>query len=707
MLFMGLFFVATLGVVLLFGSQGFLRSLSYAGLEAGIVADRDLVVEHDVMYEDQEATRLRIQARRSLARPVYRIHEDVSRRILGRFDQLFALLMNLHVRKVPVASAFLEIQAALPGLLKEEALARILAVGDLPLFLEEVRILITAGVSQGILSPGALDEPGKGIETLKSLGDKIQRQLWEPGELLILPDLNPGWEKLKSTRPLPENFDLPAHDLFLAVAEENAFYDPQETGRNIQRVDFETPPVRRQISQGEWLVRKDYVVTPEAMDKVKILVDHYGNLSLNRAVASLLFFLSLAILGFFLFHGLKIDRLDMPTLWTLAGLWLVHLTVATLVVSPLGEASGFWYALMPSTLMVILATMLAGERAGLFFALFLTLPILILIPQKAGIFVAVLFPSLGAPFVLRKVEKRMDLLTSGVWLGLIQGVFYLVATLIHDQDSRLGLGGMAGALVNGLVSSLLALGLLPVFEHLLNTPSQFRLAELADLNMPLLKRMQAQAPGTYAHSLNVAQLSEQAARLLGIDALLCRVGALYHDLGKLEQPDFFIENQKGVNKHDELKPAQSAAILKSHVKLGLEKARDLGLPLRVTDIISQHHGTGLISYFYGKAVEEYGEGRVNREDYRYPGPNPETKEAAVVLLADTVEAASRTLRNPSVDQVEVFVREMLAKRYQEGLLNHSGLTFSDLEIIKSTFVHVLSGQFHSRIDYPRLREDGK
>jgi putative nucleotidyltransferase with HDIG domain len=203
----------------------------------------------------------------------------------------------------------------------------------------------------------------------------------------------------------------------------------------------------------------------------------------------------------------------------------------------------------------------------------------------------------------------------------------------------------------------------------------------------------------------VANLAESACREIGADALVARVGAYYHDIGKMDQPEYFVENQTSFNKHDELTPRLSATVIKSHVKLGVEKAKSLSLPDEVVDVISQHHGNGLISWFYDKATKE--EGEVNADDFSYPGQPPMTREAAVVMLADTVEAATRTLKKPTMARLEQYVDELIMDKFRQKQLSRSELTFRDLEIIKNAFVKILAGHFHSRIEYPKMRENGK
>jgi putative nucleotidyltransferase with HDIG domain len=239
-------------------------------------------------------------------------------------------------------------------------------------------------------------------------------------------------------------------------------------------------------------------------------------------------------------------------------------------------------------------------------------------------------------------------------------------------------------------------------EQALNVPTRFRLMELSDLNAPMLKRLLTVAPGTYAHSVQVAHLAESAAREVGADPLLARVGAYYHDIGKIEQPEYFVENQSGYNKHDEINPRLSATVIRSHVKLGVEKARAMRLPDAVVDIIAEHHGNQLIAWFYDRAARE--DPQVDPEDFSYPGAPPRGREAAIVMLADTVEAATRVLKRPTMGKLEQNVGELVMDKVQKGQLDRSGLTFRDLGLIRDSFTRILAGHYHSRIEYPKMRE---
>ncbi|HDO21870.1 MAG TPA: HDIG domain-containing protein, partial [Nitrospirae bacterium] len=241
---------------------------------------------------------------------------------------------------------------------------------------------------------------------------------------------------------------------------------------------------------------------------------------------------------------------------------------------------------------------------------------------------------------------------------------------------------------------------LPVLEYIFKITTDISLLELLDLNQPLMKNLMITAPGTYHHSIIVGNLVEASAEAVGVNPLLARVSAYYHDIGKIKMPEYFVENQAGsVSKHDKLSPHMSSMILISHVKEGTELGKQYNLPQIINDIIEQHHGTNLITYFYQKAKNDMGE-NPSEEEYRYPGPKPQSRVAALVMLADAVEAASRVLKDPTPSRIEALVDKIINHVFIDGQLDDCELTLKDLSLIKKHFIYILTGIFHRRIDYP-------
>ena len=278
---------------------------------------------------------------------------------------------------------------------------------------------------------------------------------------------------------------------------------------------------------------------------------------------------------------------------------------------------------------------------------------------------------------------------------------FLEKILFNESFDRFGTLAFAIA-VNGFICGILALGFITPLEQILNTASVFRLMDLSDLNNPTMRGLLLTASGTYNHAMMVATLAENACNEIGANALVARVGAYYHDIGKMDQSEYFVENQTGQNKHDDINPSLSVSVIRSHVKKGVEKAHQLHLPQVIIDIIAEHHGNSVIAYFYNEAKKQNPD--ANEEDFAYNGVPPTTKESAVVMLADTVEAACRTLEKPSVSRLDKFIQSLIASKLEHHQLDNCNLTFSDLTKIRESFVTILAGYYHSRIEYPDQKD---
>ena len=320
----------------------------------------------------------------------------------------------------------------------------------------------------------------------------------------------------------------------------------------------------------------------------------------------------------------------------------------------------------------------------------------------------VLFPLMiggaAAAMCVRVVRRRAQTL---VFVAIIAGAYavtLLAITLLQERSLMEFAGSMAWAGPMVAASAILAMGLVPVFEWFTGITTDQTLLEWADPNAALLRRLSLEAPGTYAHTINVANLAELAANGIGAHGLLCRVGLYYHDVGKVLKPHYFVENQhEGRNPHDKLKPEASAAILIEHVVEGLKLGKEAKLPEAIQRFISEHHGTQLIAFFYHRAQEELGEDDVDEAGYRYPGPKPQSKETAIAMMADSIESATRVLQEPTPERVRDLVDGIIEGKLQDGQLDESPLTMREITILKDTFVKVLSGIYHHRIDYPTTK----
>ena len=305
-----------------------------------------------------------------------------------------------------------------------------------------------------------------------------------------------------------------------------------------------------------------------------------------------------------------------------------------------------------------------------------------------------------------KYTRRFDLIKAGFHLG-VAGVLtmmslYFIDKCLIDVNNYLILKNCIFLFANSIISSIAALGLSPILESTFHIITPYGLAELGDHNQPLLKRLQIEAPGTYHHSLMVSTLCEAAAEAIGANPILARVGAFYHDIGKLKRPLFFVENQSYFsieNPHNTLNPRLSKMVITAHPKDGVDLAKEYGLPSIINDFILQHHGEGIAKYFYNQAVQEEGAENVKEEQFRYTGPKPNRKETAILMLADAVESAVRAMKGATVDQIENIIDKIIVERLNDGQLADSPLTLKDLKVIASTFSRILRGMQHNRIKY--------
>ncbi|MEA4902535.1 MAG: HDIG domain-containing protein [Desulfitobacterium sp.] len=312
-----------------------------------------------------------------------------------------------------------------------------------------------------------------------------------------------------------------------------------------------------------------------------------------------------------------------------------------------------------------------------------------------------LFSGVVGVFSVSRLSQRSDLARASLSISVINVISVSAIALTSGMGFTAWLVGVLLGIVNGLSSSVLTVGTLHWFEAAFHITSAIRLLELSNPNRPLLKRLLVEAPGTYHHSVLVGNLAEAAAEEVEADAVLVRVGAMYHDIGKLKRPYFFIENQFAQdNPHDKIAPTLSALIITSHIKDGLEMAKEEKLPQAIQDIIAQHHGDSIVSFFYHKAVEDNPE--TPEETFHYEGPRPQTKETALVMLADSVEAAVRSMKQATPGRIEGLVRKIIKDKLNNDQLNQSDLTFRDLDKIADAFLRVLTGIFHSRVEYPEF-----
>ena len=461
-----------------------------------------------------------------------------------------------------------------------------------------------------------------------------------------------------------------------------------------------------QVNKDEKIIRKGFPITDENYAKLRKIAEAPSYIDFRALANAFLYLFLLVVLTVFLFSPYMLGReIKLKEMIFIAVLYVIVYAVTTFATKVPAFLSQFSLTtIIPSTFAAMLITVLFSQSSAVFFSILMALGVLFISSFQPVPCLFVLCSSIASAKIVSKTEKRIDMVFASVILAILNIIFLFALSIIVNDDAECGGFVLFGVALNAFVSGIFALGFLTPLESILNTASVFRLMDLSDLNNPMMRRMLITAPGTYNHSMMVATLAETACNEIGANALLARVGSYYHDIGKLEQPEYFVENQTEGNKHDDINPSLSVSVIKSHVKKGVEKANQLRLPQEVTDIIAEHHGNGLIYYFYHKAKQQE-DNNIDPEyyTYTYNGDSPSSKEAAVVMLADTVEAACRTLVKPSVPRLEKFIRQLIMDKVENHLLDKCQLRFCDLDVIQDSFVKILAGYYHSRIEYPNQK----
>ncbi|NLM96621.1 MAG: HDIG domain-containing protein [Halanaerobiaceae bacterium] len=487
----------------------------------------------------------------------------------------------------------------------------------------------------------------------------------------------------------------------------NMIFDQNATEKNRKEAMEKVAPVTHTVRRDEIIIRSGDVVTE---DDIKIL----EALGLQKSKINYL-----SIIGTIILISIMIILASLYLKKYQQEVWadtvkLVFLEVMVIIILLLAKIIDVLPAvnhvylpyLLPVAVASILISVLLNTQMAIMATVFISFLSALVFNNDYNVALLGFVSGLVGIFSVSRVSQRNDLVragfnVSGVLVFLVSGF-----TLINPVDNWWNLLGNIGiALANGVLVAIFANGLLPYLENIFGLTSSVKFLELSNPSHPLLSRMVFEAPGTYNHSLVVANLAETAANNIGADSLLARVGSYYHDIGKLRRPYFFIENYIGnENPHEKLSPNLSALIIKTHVKDGVELAKENKLPSQIIDIIQQHHGTGLISYFYQQALEANIDSHDNIEegDFRYDGPKPQSKEAAIVMLADVVEAAvrSKNFNRANLNRLEGLIRELVKEKLIEGQLDESDLSLGDLDIITESFVKILAGIYHQRVEYP-------
>jgi len=479
----------------------------------------------------------------------------------------------------------------------------------------------------------------------------------------------------------------------------NITFNKEKTDGRIDEVFANVPKTKGRILRGEIIAEKHKRVDAETVEKILALESTYTSIGTWEIVKTVLFrnLLYLAIF-FLLFKFSQTTRLKFFTGKNFY--FIALLSAAYLIIGKITYATSVIY-LTPIAFFIFLFALYFNFYVGILFT-FIFAAVFGVVLNSAGIFTFLFVSGLVAAFSSQTINSRLAFYRPLAYLALAN-VGAILFIDIYLAEGRMNIIPVGLGVANSILVTLSFVLFLPLFERLFDFTTDLTLLELGNLNLPLFKDMAVEAPGTYHHSIIVGNLAEAGARFIGADPVLARVGAYYHDIGKLKKPEYFIENQIGMrNPHDTLKPQMSALVIISHVKDGLETARKMKLPKKVVEVIEQHHGTSMIELFYRKALAESKD--TAQDSYRYPGPRPKTKETALVMLADSVEAAARGERNITVSKLQKIVKENIDKKFNDGQLDDCPITRHDLEQIKTAFMPILTGVFHPRVDYEQANK---
>lgn len=507
----------------------------------------------------------------------------------------------------------------------------------------------------------------------------------------------------------------------------NLTLNKQETEVRRQRAREQVLPVVISIKKNQVIVNEGSLLEPVHVTLLNEIENQRSghNRNFMALVASVLFVVVLLVLFSFLrrftLNRVRIDRKDLVIMGVVTlgvvsltkfFLFLTNTAFSTAFGSMIPETAFLYAAPVASATMLVGLVIPAGEVVWIF-SLFLSVVLSMMMDAKFSFMLVTITGSIAAARGVYGCKRRNDIYLAGVRTGLVNALMVLlVITVQHFGDDALMrqlLWAVPAGFLSGVFSSLVAMMLIPFLETVFNCTTDVKLLELSNLNHPLLKEMIVKAPGTYHHSLVVGSMVEAAAEEIGANPLLAKVMSYYHDIGKIAHAGYFIENQKsGHNPHDQLTPNMSKTILISHVKDGVELGLRYKLGKPIIDGIVQHHGTTLIAFFYNRALELQDEDidEVREDDFRYPGPKPQFREAALIMLADSIEAASRSLDEPTPIRLQNIVKNIIQRKFMDGQLDECNLTLKDLSIIEDSFIRILLGIYHQRIDYPRKAGGG-
>jgi len=694
----------------------------------GMIAQDNLKADRNFLVEDVNSTRLRRNEASANARPIYDYDAEMAITLKTKIKNAFILVSG--EQKNGQRKALLEKSLGIP--LTPEEYSFLAANNFSDDLLQKLAKILSSFYENTLVTRSVFknSEGQKGITAVNGI-TQVEENIKDVSSILNIKDIDPALSG-KVNAVFKGDHSRARHSSFSLVKkliEPNLTFNPEATNRKILSAAQDVKPVYFQVQKNEMILREgekigylelaklDAFHKTVAANKISSLMVILGIFCISLFMTLLLYFWrtrnwlktsARSNVDFFVFAIVAVLQI----LLVKAGIFIAVAVNRAFPSIPMDAC----YFAIPFACGAMIIAVLVNRNVAMIMSILTSFLIGLLFDEK------IIFPlfsflgSVAASYHIVNSRQRSTFFKVGIFLAVINMAAILCLNLLTGQllnDLKDFLISLSMGFLGGIITGVLVAGITPVFESLFGFITYIKLLELANLNQPLFQRMIIEAPGTYHHSIIVASLVETAAEAIGANSLLAKVSAYYHDIGKLAKPHYYIENQPGYdNRHDKLSPKMSSLIIISHVKEGCELASQVKLGQPIINIIREHHGTSLVSYFFDKAKKDKDESirSLTESDFRYPGPKPQTKEAGLVMLGDVIEASSRTLSNPTPARIRSLVRERIERIYADGQLDDCELTLKNLNTIGETFTRILMGIFHHRVDYPEAppkETDGK
>lgn len=691
----------------------------------GETVEESLILKRTIKYKNREETDKLINYSKANIRPIFDMPAEIKENTISKIGEVFSFMRNSYENSLSndilIDDIYNEFSSNYNLSINKSVFSNAI-IGDIDLEYEnKVKDTISDFLERGIISRRnlSLETIGliqnNGIFIYKFYKSIIEEKIVPKNRVHFLEDLRMELGSIIGAKYRELNiFNMNTlSSLINAFLVDNLIYNSDRTQAEIDKVSENIEPVYTTIKAGYPILEKGERITEEKVNLLRYILNdnNFSSFNFSALIGQMFFILLLFIsLGYIIFRFRISFYTNFKNYLLFCFEYIFIMTTAYICSNYISnklieEYLPFYiYTFIP---MFAILNSLLGAKRGISSIVTICITVLAANMTQAGIFetFSLFIGSIVVSIISKRINNRNGVLLLGFYLGVYLSVISLINMFLIN-DIRFDYILFVLSFVSGLIQAILVMIILPVCEYLLETASIFKLQELADLNNPLLRQLQMNAPGTYHHSINMANLVEIIAEEIGEDGRLACVSAYYHDIGKTENPLYFIENtNREDNIHLKLKPTLSASIVKSHVRFGVEIAKKYKLPKEVIAAIKEHHGTSLIKYFYVEAYKE--NPNVDISLFTYPGPRPQSKITAILMILDSIEAASRTIEIPTRENLERLIENIVNDKMAQGELNDSGLTLKDIEIIKRISFQKIIVSLHERIKYPELPEENE